>query len=144
MFLGELFEAKKKSGTHAARRAARLRTLLAEDAPELDLSPTRKGAKSKAPSAGVVYLLKAGEHFKIGKSISFDKRLEQIKLQLPYAVEVVLSYAPPTFRRLKPIGIAALLLCGETENGLCFLRPRLMNLRACPKCNLICGSKTRL
>jgi hypothetical protein len=37
----------------------------------------------------VVYLLQAGEHFKIGKSVDLNKRLGQIKLQLPYPVEVV-------------------------------------------------------
>lgn len=80
---------KKKSGTQAARRAARLRTLLGKDESELDLSPSKKRAKNKTPVEGVVYLLKAGAHFKIGKSITFDKRLAQIKLQLPDPVEVV-------------------------------------------------------
>lgn len=93
-FVFDLFQVnsskrKKKSGTQAARRAARLRTLLGTDEAELDLSSTKKRAKSAGPVAGVVYLLKSGEHFKIGKSISFDKRLEQIKLQLPQRVEVV-------------------------------------------------------
>jgi hypothetical protein len=50
---------------------------------------TSKRSKSKSQTEGVVYLLKAGPHFKIGKSVAFDKRLGQIKLQLPYAVEVV-------------------------------------------------------
>ena len=93
-FVFDLFQVnsskrKKKSGTQAARRAARLRTLLGKDEAKLDLSLTKQRTKSKTPIAGVVYLLKAGEHFKIGKSIKFDKRLEQIKLLLPYAVEVV-------------------------------------------------------
>jgi hypothetical protein len=36
---------------------------------------------------GVVYLLKAGPYYKIGNSINFEQRLNQIKLQLPYPVE---------------------------------------------------------
>jgi len=65
---------KKKSSTSSARSA------------------TRKGStstQSKAIVKGVVYLLRAGAFFKIGKSIDLDKRLGQIKLQLPYPVEVV-------------------------------------------------------
>jgi len=38
---------------------------------------------------GVVYLLRAGPHFKIGKSINFEKRLTSIKLLLPDPAEVV-------------------------------------------------------
>lgn len=38
---------------------------------------------------GDVYLLKAGKYFKIGKTINFGKRLNQIRLQLPFPVEVV-------------------------------------------------------
>lgn len=46
----------------------------------------------------MVYLLQAGPFFKIGKSIVFDKRFTQIKLQLPYAVQVVhiIKAANPT------------------------------------------------
>ena len=38
---------------------------------------------------GVVYLLKAGPFFKVGKAQGFDKRYRQIKLQLPFPTEVV-------------------------------------------------------
>ncbi len=56
-----------------------------------------KGAKTAAsraagtaePVEGVVYLLRAGPYFKISKSVSFEKRLNQIKLQFPDPVEVV-------------------------------------------------------
>lgn len=41
------------------------------------------------PDSGVVYLLKAGPFYKIGKATDFTKRLRQIKLQLPYPVEVI-------------------------------------------------------
>ncbi len=39
--------------------------------------------------SGQVYLLKAGPFYKIGKSKNAEKRIKQIKLQLPYPVEVV-------------------------------------------------------
>lgn len=38
---------------------------------------------------GVVYLLKAGPFFKIGKAQGFDKRYRQIKLQLPFPTEAL-------------------------------------------------------
>lgn len=38
---------------------------------------------------GVVYLLKAGKHYKIGKAKSFVKRYKEIKLQLPFDVEEI-------------------------------------------------------
>jgi len=46
-------------------------------------------AATGGPVEGVVYLLRAGPHFKIGKSINFEKRLTSIKLQLPERAEVV-------------------------------------------------------
>lgn len=66
-------KAKRKKARRAAQRPAL----------------SNKGAKSQEAVAGVVYLLKGGPFFKIGKSIDFEKRLGQIKLQIPYAVEVV-------------------------------------------------------
>jgi len=36
-----------------------------------------------------VYLLKSGRHYKIGKTKKFDKRIGQLKIQLPEKVEVV-------------------------------------------------------
>jgi Meiotically up-regulated gene 113/Domain of unknown function (DUF4287) len=44
---------------------------------------------SSTLAKGVVYLLKAGPYYKIGKSINFEQRLNQISLQLPYTVEEV-------------------------------------------------------
>ena len=38
---------------------------------------------------GVVYLLKADRHYKIGKTNSFERRYKQIKLQLPFDAEEV-------------------------------------------------------
>jgi hypothetical protein len=39
----------------------------------------------------VVYLLKAGPYYKIGKAKDLDNRVNQIRLQLPYPVEVMHS-----------------------------------------------------
>lgn len=38
---------------------------------------------------GFVYLLKAGPYYKIGKTLDFASRVRDIKLQLPFDVEVV-------------------------------------------------------
>src|SRR5579863_5863855 len=38
---------------------------------------------------GIVYLLRSGPHYKISKTKDFEGRLGQIKLQLPFDVEVV-------------------------------------------------------
>lgn len=71
--VASLRKRKKKPGSSAARSATH-------------------PARAKVPTEGkegVVYLLRAGPFFKIGKSTVFEKRLGQIKLQLPHAVEVV-------------------------------------------------------
>jgi hypothetical protein len=48
------------------------------------------GAKPKPPiRGGVVYLLKCGVFFKIGKSISPKQRYYQLKIQLPEKCELV-------------------------------------------------------
>lgn len=48
-----------------------------------------KSVRHKVPVVGVVYLLQSGPHYKIGKSINPDKRVGQIKLQLPFPTEVI-------------------------------------------------------
>lgn len=84
---------RKKRPGYVAKQNAEMRAMIQRLKEESDPSaiptPANKRSKSKSNSEGVVYLLKAGPHFKIGKSVVFDKRLGQIKLQLPYAVEVV-------------------------------------------------------
>ena len=40
---------------------------------------------------GVVYLLKSGQFYKIGKATDLKKRLREIKLQLPFETEVIHS-----------------------------------------------------
>ncbi len=82
-----------KAKQNAALRRARLQSY--KDGTEFDaeaaLAAIKNKGKSKksGPSEGIVYLLKAGPHYKIGKSVNFEKRLTQIKLQLPHAVEVI-------------------------------------------------------
>lgn len=39
----------------------------------------------------IVYLLKAGPYYKVGKARNLDQRIKQIKLQLPYPVETLHS-----------------------------------------------------
>lgn len=90
---------KRKKSSLAAKRAAQRRASLlgslglTESDNSEDVSPTASRAartrKTKMPLPGVVYLLQGGSYFKIGKSVDFEKRLGQIKLQLPYLVEVV-------------------------------------------------------
>jgi hypothetical protein len=50
----------------------------------------RPTSRYAAPSTkGVVYLLKSGPYYKIGKTVNLEQRLTQIGLQLPEPVEVV-------------------------------------------------------
>jgi hypothetical protein len=52
-------------------------------------TPRTSSGQPVTGGEGVVYLLKAGPFYKIGKAQDFSKRLRQIKLQLPYPVESV-------------------------------------------------------
>lgn len=49
------------------------------------------GPSTTAGTYGVVYLLKAGPFYKIGKTTDIKKRLQHIKLQLPYSVSLIHS-----------------------------------------------------
>ena len=40
-------------------------------------------------ACGYVYLLRSGTHYKIGKTRDLESRIDQIRLQLPWPVEVV-------------------------------------------------------
>lgn len=72
---------KKKPAKAASRRFD-----VTNDETEINSTPTKKPKQSVE---GVVYMLQGGGYFKIGKSINPDKRLTQIKLQIPFKVEVV-------------------------------------------------------
>jgi hypothetical protein len=50
---------------------------------------------------GVVYLLKAGDHYKIGKTNSFERRYKEIKLQLPFKAEEVHRIRTNNINRLE-------------------------------------------
>lgn len=82
-----------KAKQNAALRRAKLQSF--RDGTEFDAEAALEAIKNKGkskksgPSEGIVYLLKSGPHYKIGKSVNFEKRLTQIKLQLPHAVEVI-------------------------------------------------------
>lgn len=93
----------KKSGV-AAKRAAKLRASLqpGETDPDNIAPQASRSTRTKVPAPGVVYLLKAGGHFKIGMSTNPDKRIGQIKLQLPYPVEVM-----HTIRAANPLAAEA-------------------------------------
>ena len=82
---------KRKSNAVKERELRRAQLKALADGVEFDpasvAAPSKR--KSKTPVAGVVYLLQGEKYFKIGKSINMEKRLTQIKLQLPYRVELV-------------------------------------------------------
>ena len=81
-------KAKRKKSSVAVKRAAERRALLYPEAASLEKAVPAK-PRTKAPIPGLVYLLQAGQHFKIGMTINLDKRLTQIKLQLPFPVTLI-------------------------------------------------------
>lgn len=50
---------------------------------------TKAQTDEESWQTGIVYLVKAGPFYKIGRASDFERRPGQIKLQLPYPVEVV-------------------------------------------------------
>jgi hypothetical protein len=52
-------------------------------------------------TSGVVYLLKAGKYFKVGKTNSFERRYKDIKLQLPFKPEIVHQILTNNINRLE-------------------------------------------
>jgi len=62
--------------------------VLLGDAPTAASSPDEpERADSADPSPGVVYLLKVGKHYKIGRTNDASRRSREINLQLPEAAE---------------------------------------------------------
>lgn len=52
----------------------------------------RKWFPEKFSPDGFVYILKAGPYYKIGRTTQIDNRIKQLKIQLPYEVEVVTHF----------------------------------------------------
>src|SRR3989442_8350249 len=48
-----------------------------------------KKLKPAVTALGFVYLLKSGPYYKIGRTTDFERRFDQIKLQMPFSVEVM-------------------------------------------------------
>jgi hypothetical protein len=99
VFLEEGFNARKRSKRKLGAAQPYLEPLQRHSS--LMQSASTSTAKPETQPIGSVYLLKAGPFYKIGKSINFEKRLKQIKLQLPYPVEVVHTISTPEYSKLE-------------------------------------------
>jgi hypothetical protein len=51
--------------------------------------------QKKPPKPGVVYLLKCGEHYKIGKSLDYPQRKIQLDTQFSYPTELIHTIGSP-------------------------------------------------
>jgi hypothetical protein len=98
-FLQEGFNARKRSKRKLGAAQPYLEPLRRHQSSMQSASTSI--ARPETQPVGSVYLLKAGPFYKIGKSINFEKRLKQIKLQLPYPVEVVHTISTPEYSKLE-------------------------------------------
>lgn len=83
---------------HAFEMTSTLRPVMQEPISRDATGPTGENTRN---IEGVVYLLKAGNHYKIGKTISFERRYKEIKLQLPFKAEEVHRIRTNNINRLE-------------------------------------------
>ena len=75
--------------------ASALRSLAKDDQQWSDLSeflapePAAKPKITESSDDGLVYLLKSGKHYKIGRSEDIERRFREVKIALPEAVTLV-------------------------------------------------------
>lgn len=105
----EGFPNPKTIYTHFGSKGALLSNLRdwVRDKPDLSdigqmLAPEPESAKSSARKEGLVYLIKSGSHFKIGRSDELERRVKEIRVALPETADLVHS-----IRTDDPAGIEA-------------------------------------
>lgn len=62
---------------------------------------SKKIRQQRVETPGFIYLLKSGVFYKIGKTTDLKKRFHQIKLQLPFSVELVRSCKVPDMNEME-------------------------------------------
>lgn len=75
------------------RRIKRIKKVLDQWPPTPQKPAASSTSWATSQAQGVVYLLQAGPFYKIGKTNNFQRRLKEIKLQLPFPATVVHTIA---------------------------------------------------
>lgn len=68
------------------RRVKRIKSALDQLQPTSQKSPSTSTSRQDSNSTGVVYLLQAGPFYKIGKTNDPNRRVKEVKLQMPFPV----------------------------------------------------------
>lgn len=87
--LGPKSEHPRRLSEYCEGRPGYEDVLAACKAVSADQSGQAKPTASKAPTDGFVYLARMGKSYKLGRSNDFDRRLREIKMQLPESVEII-------------------------------------------------------